>query len=83
MIKFRNNSEVLINGSFKEEVVSNSIISFYRKLNDKVYLIVCNFSSKTKKYSNILNLKLLISNYKKKVEFTNVPQYYAGIFEIV
>lgn len=83
MIKFRNESEVLIKGSFKEELVTNSIISFYRKLDDKIYLIICNFSNKSKKYMNVLNLKLLISNYEEEIVLDKLPPYFAGIYEVI
>ena len=83
MIKFRNESDVLKFGDFKDEIVTNKLITYYRTYQNKTYQIVLNFSDKIIKYCGLLNLKLLISNYEGQENFKTLPPYFAGIFEVI
>ena len=83
IINFRNNSDVLKFGDFKEETLTNDIVSFFRSYNGKTYQIILNFSSKKVRYNDILSLKCLISNYDEDVKLREIPPYFGGIFEVI
>lgn len=82
LIKFRNENEVLINGEFKEELVSKSLVTFYRYYKGKVYHIVLNFSKKHVRYKTLLKETSIISNYKEFASKDMLPPYFGGIFEV-
>ncbi|MFA6829556.1 MAG: alpha-glucosidase [Bacilli bacterium] len=82
MIKFRNSSPILQQGSFKAEIISSKINSYFRCLNGETYLIILNFSAKTAKYKTALDLTLKLSNYEITLDFNALPPYFAGIFKV-
>lgn len=83
IIKFRNESDVLKFGEFKEEALKKDIVSFFRIYNGKTYQIILNFSDKKVKFDEILTLKCLISNYDNEVKLNELPPYFGGIFEVL
>ena len=83
MIKFRNESDVLKFGDFKEETVKKDIVSFFRTYEGKTYQIILNFSGKKVKNCEILSFKCLISNYGKDVKLDEIPPYFGGVFEVI
>ena len=82
LIKFRNDSEILKFGETETVKISNSIVSFKRIYNDKTYLIILNFSKKSKKYNKKCDASLLISNYDTFENGNLYPPYFGGIFEV-
>ena len=83
LIHFRNEDDVLRFGDIHQEIISKELTTYYRTYKNKTYLIVLNFGDKKKKYSNILNLKCLISNYSDTINFDAIPPYFAGIYEVI
>lgn len=83
MIAFRNNNNVLIDGEIIPETLSKNLVTFYRKLNNKYYLVICNFSNKIVDFKGVLTLKTLISNYNEDVNLNKIPPYFGGIFEVL
>lgn len=83
MIAFRNDNDVLKYGEFEKGKTSNKINYFFRKYQDKEYLILLNFSKKEEQFEFDFDLKLLISNYQIFTENAAIPPYFAGIFEVI
>lgn len=82
MIKFRNESDVLKKGDFKEEFVSKYIVSYFRSFENKTYQIILNFSDKKRKFNEVLNIKQVFANYDEEINLKEIPPYFAGIFEV-
>lgn len=80
LIRFRKEHNILIEGEIKFEKVSNQINTYYRILDNEVYLIILNFSAKRAKYKSILNLEKIFCNYEKDISLDDIPPYYAGIY---
>lgn len=82
MIHFRNGDEVLKKGEFKRGHLSNTLNYFYRIYENKIYLIVLNFSKKAIKFNVPLKLRLILSNIENK-NLNILNPYFAGIFEVM
>lgn len=82
LIHFRNDDEVLKKGEFKRGYLSNSLNYFYRIYENRIYLIVLNFSKKTIKFNIPLKLRLILSNVENK-DLNKLNPYFAGIFEVM
>lgn len=73
LLKFRKSNEVLKDGSFKDLAAKHKKMFIYeRKLKDKAYLVVCNFSNKKSGYNlknyTFKNSKLMFKNYQNAPE---------------
>ena len=82
MISFRNKSDILKDGEFKEVKSNSYVAKFARKLNDEEILIVVNLSKKKFKEKSLdESKKILISNYSNHINNVLMP-YEALIYKI-
>lgn len=82
IIKVRNENDVLKFGETRPIKISNSIVSYLRVYNDRIYIVILNFSSKVKKFNVKFNKSLIISNYEIKNDDNIFPPYFGGIYEV-
>ncbi len=84
MIALRNSDEVLKYGEFIKGSVDKKVCCFYRKYQDRTYLILLNFCNKIAKFNTPLKLKMIISNYETLSNKDNkLPPYFGGIYEVI
>ncbi len=74
LLKIKANNETLKNGSFKLIDLGENIFAYERILNE-TYLVVCNFSDKKQKITNISG-QIILNNYEN---FSNVLKPYQAL----
>ena len=64
LIRLRHENEIVVSGSFKPLITSDSVLAYYRELGNQRWLIVANLSESKAQFTAPDHLKqVLLSNY--------------------